>query len=192
MKKQKKYMKAGITKAETVRNGRPPWDRLPALMRQANTKNERLKGENMNEMYITTIEKVSQEHHRSPIIIHDGWQWYFAEFNNWEQLQSFLDFAGLEIKLEEEKADSKYGIWRKYSVNKMLDDPHDGGFWKIADLPEGAKRIKGHSNGHIVDCYIFNDGETLHVYRPNPNAKEVYKPLSLDERIKYMREHGGF
>ena len=85
-------------------------------------------------MYVTTIEKVSQEHHRSPIIIHDGWQWYFAEFNNWEQLQSFLDFAGLEIKLEEEKADSKYGIWRKYSVNKMLDDPHDGGFWKIADL----------------------------------------------------------
>lgn len=56
----------------------------------------------MKEMYITTIEKVDSENHRSPIIIHDSWEWYFAEFNNWEQLQAFLDFAGLEIKLEEE------------------------------------------------------------------------------------------
>ena len=48
----------------------------------------------MKEMYITTIEKVDSENHRSPIIIHDSWEWYFAEFNNWEQLQAFLDFAG--------------------------------------------------------------------------------------------------
>ena len=56
----------------------------------------------MSEMYITTIENVDPERHRSPIIIHDGWQWYFAEFSNWEQLERFLDFAGLEIELEEE------------------------------------------------------------------------------------------
>lgn len=146
----------------------------------------------MKEMYITTIEKVDSENHRSPIIIHDSWEWYFAEFNNQEQLQAFLDFAGLEIKLEEEKPYSKpeCGIWRKYSVNRKLDDSHNGGFWKLSDLPEGVKKIKGYSNGSIVDCYVLNDGETLHVYRPNPNAKEVYKPLSIEEHIKYKRDHG--
>lgn len=50
----------------------------------------------MSEMYITTLEEVDLERHRSPIIIHDGWQWYFAEFNNWEQLEKFLNFAGLD------------------------------------------------------------------------------------------------
>ena len=60
----------------------------------------------MSEMYITTIENVDPERHRSPIIIHDGWQWYFAEFSNWEQLERFLDFAGLEIELEEENQGS--------------------------------------------------------------------------------------
>ena len=143
----------------------------------------------MSEMYITTIENVDPERHRSPIIIHDGWQWYFAEFSNWEQLERFLDFAGLEIELEEENQwffNPKCGTWRK------LDNPCDGGFWSLSEIPESAKKIKGHSNGSIVDCYILNDGETLHIYRPNPNAKEVYKPLPLDEHIKNIREHGGF
>lgn len=149
----------------------------------------------MSEMYITTIENVDPERHRSPIIIHDGWQWHFAKFNNWEQLERFLNFAGLEIELEEEKQwvfNPKCGKWRKYAVNRKLDDTCNGGFWSLSEIPEGAKKIKGHSNGSIVDCYIFNDGETLHVYRPNPNAKEVYKPLGLNEHIKYMQEHGGF
>ena len=149
----------------------------------------------MSEMYITTIENVDPERHRSPIIIHDGWQWYFAEFSNWEQLERFLDFAGLEIELEEENQwffNPKCGTWRKYRVNRKLDNPCYGGFWSLSEIPESAKKIKGHSNGSIVDCYILNDGETLHIYRPNPNAKEVYKPLPLDEHIKYIREHGGF
>lgn len=146
------------------------------------------------EMYITTVERVSQEFHRSPVIIHDGWQWYFAEFYNMEQLQDFLDFAGLEIKLEEEKEDYILGcgMWRRYSVNRKLDSDANGGFWTLSEIPEGAKKIKGLSNGSIVDCYILNDGETLHVYRPNPNAKEVYKPLSISEHIAYERLHGIF
>lgn len=99
------------------------------------------------------------------------------------------------MKLEEEGIwpfNRKCGTWRRYSVNRELDDTHGGGFWKLSEIPDGAKKIKGLSNGNIVDCYIWNDGETLHVYRPNPNAKEVYKPLPIDEHIKYMREHGGF
>ena len=65
-----------------------------------------------------------------------------------------------DIKLEEEKPYSKpeCGIWRKYSVNRKLDDSHNGGFWKLSDLPEGVKKIKGYSNGSIVDCYVLNDG----------------------------------
>lgn len=149
----------------------------------------------MNKMHITTIEKVDPERHRSPIIIHNGWQWYFAEFQTMEQLNFFMEFAGLEMKLEEENIytpNPECGIWRKYSVNRELDNPHSGGFWNLSEIPEGAKKIKALSNGSIVDCYILNDGKTLHVYRPNPNAKEVYKPLPLDEHIEYVRKHGLF
>ena len=123
----------------------------------------------MNEMYVTTIENVDSERHKSPIIIHDGWQYYFAEFNNWEQLEAFLDLAGLKITLEEEKQwvfKPTCGKWRKYAVNRKLDNACNGGFWSLSEIPKGAKKIKGHSNGRIVDCYILNDGETLHIYRP--------------------------
>lgn len=55
-----------------------------------------------------------------------------------------------------------------------------------------AKKIKALSNGSIVDCYFVNDGNRVKFYRCNPNAKKFYHPLSLEEHIKYHREHGSF
>lgn len=55
-----------------------------------------------------------------------------------------------------------------------------------------AKKIKALSNGSIVDCYFVNDGKRVKFYRCNPNAKKFYHPLSLEEHIKYHREHGSF
>ena len=36
-------------------------------------------------------------------------------------------------------------------------------------------------NVEYVDCYITDDGQTATVYRPNPNAKNVYIPYNYLE-----------
>ncbi len=49
-------------------------------------------------------------------------------------------------------------------------------FWHKFDLPQGAKQFIGLENGQYVTCYYADiDGWRI-VYKPNPNAKEVYKP----------------
>lgn len=72
---------------------------------------------------------------------------------------------------------------------KEIEHRCGGGFWKLSDIPENAKPFKALSNGSIVNCFFLNNGETIHIYRPNPNAKEVYKPLALKERIKFVKNN---
>lgn len=55
-----------------------------------------------------------------------------------------------------------------------------------------AKSIKALSNGSIVDCYVTNDGGRVRIYRCNPNAKSFYRPLPLDEHIKFTEAHGTY
>lgn len=154
----------------------------------------------MSKLYITTVDTPdrvwngNQPFHRYKCIVHDGWEWYLAEFNTDEQLDEWLEFTGIHKTLVEEKPalNPECGIWRRYDCDVEYDrNEICGGFWKLSEVPTQAKPILGHSNGSIVTCYIWNDGKQLHIYRPNPNAKEVYKPLSLEEHIKYMNEHGG-
>ncbi len=156
-------------------------------------KNEdELKKRTYGSMYITMLDKPDPKKHRSKIIIHKSSGFFFAEFNTWQQLQDFLGFTGLKIDLIDvrEYYKPECGRWRKYIVNKLLDDSNS--FWDLSEVPKEAKKIKGHSNGSLVDCYILNDGDVLHVYRPNPNARAVYQPLPLEEHIAYKKEHGGF
>lgn len=53
-----------------------------------------------------------------------------------------------------------------------------------------AKKIKALSNGSIVDCLFVNDGKRVKFYRCNPNAKDFYKPLSLEKHIKFQQTNG--
>ena len=50
-------------------------------------------------------------------------------------------------------------------------------FWRSVDIPKNAKDFIGLCNGSYVKCYYItrNDGSRL-IYKPNPNAKSVYKP----------------
>lgn len=66
----------------------------------------------------------------------------------------------------------------------------DRGFSKLESVPSNAKPIKLLSNGSIVDGYYTNDGKTITLYRPNPNYKDIYKPLSTKDHIAFQREHG--
>lgn len=50
-------------------------------------------------------------------------------------------------------------------------------FWSKEELPPNAQPFVGLENGAYVTLYaIRGDGETM-IYRPNPNAKEVYQCL---------------
>ena len=144
----------------------------------------------MNESYITTLDKIDAQYHRSHVILHKDWQWHFADFDNMEQLQVLADTLGFEFELVEEKPWTTGGTFCKYSMSHKIDSRCDGGFWKREDVPAEAKPIKALSNGSIVTCYFTNDGETIRIYRPNPNAKEVYKPLTTELHIAHVKIYG--
>ena len=65
-------------------------------------------------------------------------------------------------------------------------------FWKLSDIPnfKKCKKFIGLSNGSYVDCFYKQWKNGNIVYRPNPNAKDVYQPLSIDEHIAYSNKLG--
>jgi len=131
------------------------------------------------------------QYHRSPIIIHDG-MWYCAEFQTVEQLDFFAKTLGFTYELtEEEKWMNTKKVYQKYRMSHDIKTA-DKRFWTFEDLPDGVKPIKALSNGHIVTCYYINTGDCIVIYRPNPNAKEVYKPLSLTEHINHQKIYGSY
>lgn len=139
--------------------------------------------------FISMLDGIDDRYHRSHIIIHVG-NHYFAEFDTIDQLEFFAKTLGFNYEMVEERLwrDTEM-IWRKYSMSHEINN-NNGYFWKLADIPENAKPIKALSNGSIVTCYFVNDGKTINFYRPNPNAKEVYKPLSIDDYIAHRRIYG--
>lgn len=139
--------------------------------------------------YITTLDGTDSEHHRSSIIIHRD-HWYFAEFDTIDQLDFFAKTLGFTYELVEESPwwRNTKRTYRRYSMSHEIND--DNLFWSLSELPEGAKPIEALSNGSIVTCYYYNDGKTITFYRPNPNAKEVYKSLNICDRIAHRRIYG--
>ena len=142
---------------------------------------------------MTIVERIDSQCYRSPIIIreNDG-RWILAEFTTVEQLDLFAKTLGFTYAAECYLATEKNGIIREYRLSHKIDKGGCGGFWKLEDLPDGAKPIKALSNGHIVTCYFTNDGETIRFYRPNPNAHDIYKPLSIEEHIAHQRIYGSY
>lgn len=122
-----------------------------------------------------------------PVILHNG-QWHFGRFPSMEKLKEFMDFAGLELgELTEEKSMGRCGMFRSWRVDGMIEEH---GFGDINVIPENAKPFTGLSNGSLVTCYLLKDSDILKIYRPNPNYKDVYKPLSISEHRTFCRENG--
>lgn len=149
----------------------------------------------MTKSYITIVEKTpsSAQRYNRPehkVVIHLNWQWHFASFYNVEQLKEFCDYVGITYHLTEEKETIENGKMQIYEVKQNLIN--NEGFTKLDQIPDSAKPIKALSNGSIVDCFILNDGENITVFRPNPNYKDVYKPLTIAEHIEHVKAHGVF
>ena len=149
---------------------------------------------NLTRTYLT-ISEYTSNHHRSTHILHNGWQWYHADFNNKKTMMELLDF--FECTLTE--VDTKYypdtGKITFYSVSKDILSYSGRGFWTKAEAMEriNGRRYKtflGLSNGAIVTCYaVFNDNDTIEILRPNPNATEVYDKMDFSKEMEYRRNH---
>lgn len=143
---------------------------------------------------LTIVDNTNSQYHRSPIIIRynsDCNYWIGAEFETIEQLDFFAQTLGFTYTLEKEEPSELYGTYREYTLSHLINF-RENGFWKLKDLPQGAKPIKALSNGSIVTCYFTNDGNTITIHRPNPNAKEVYKPLPIDQHIAHKQIYGSY
>lgn len=142
---------------------------------------------------MTIVERTDSRCHRSHIIIRENeGTWILAEFSTVEQLDLFAKTLGFTYTAECYRATEENGIIREYRLSHKIERGGWGGFWKLEDLPDGAKPIKALSNGSIVTCYFTNDGETIRFYRPNPNAHDIYKPLSVEEHIAHQRIYGSY
>ena len=139
---------------------------------------------------LTTVTKVNEQYHRTPFIIHTlSGMYHVADFQTQEQLNKFLDTLGIKVgKMLEQNEGGLLGVYSRYELSHKIND--DGHFTSLEELPKGAKPIKALSNGSIVTCYYLNDGETVTIYRPNPNSKSIYKPLSINEHIKHVKTYG--
>lgn len=146
-------------------------------------------------MYVTYLEHPEYaenynkyDGYNNPVVLHKNWNFHLGRFPSMEKLKEFMDFAGLTLgELVEKKSWGKAGWYKHWHVEEQLDD---AGFTSLDELPDYAKPFTGLSNGSLVTCYLWNDGEILHIRRPNPNVPAIYNPLPVDEHIAYCRENG--
>lgn len=146
----------------------------------------------MPNCYVSRVEKTDPQYHRSTYIIHIG-QWYFAEFETGKQFDFFCETVGLhlgeQIECKPFMGDEE-NEYRSFRLNCDISR-NEKYFYTRAEVPAEAKPIKALSNGSIVTCYYYNDGETLHFYRPNSNApRAIYDPLTIDQHINHVKIYG--
>lgn len=103
--------------------------------------------------------------------------------------KDFLKRYNLKLKFEHEKTEwAREGIKHYSCISE--GELHEEVFWAVSEIPEGAIKYKNVSNGSYVDCYYYNKGNDSYNYRPNPNAKEVYKPMTVKEHREYILING--
>ena len=100
-----------------------------------------------------------------------------AAFIDKQQLDNFLTKYCLEISEE-----STFSIGRRWKLNKNFKHVL---FWDKKDIPINAIHTYAMCNGSLVDCYIQSTENELIIYKPNPNAKDVYKPYTRGS-IEYV------
>ena len=105
-----------------------------------------------------------------------------ATFRDWSMFENFCSKLGISL------SDScEWDTGRKYRLSHNFKEIS---FWKKEDIPNNVKHILGMQNGSVVDCYIQVTEKEIIIWKPNPNAKDVYKPYEYNsvEYKKYKSE----
>jgi len=93
-----------------------------------------------------------------------------AGFRTKKEFESCLKNLNIKLKFRETKVTDS-NIIKIYTAEKIVTNRS---FWKKEEV-KNLKKVVGLSNGSKVDCYIHEiDDINVEIYRPNPNAKEVY------------------
>lgn len=105
-------------------------------------------------------------------------------FNDWLQRSNLkLEFKDTSVMYRGEEKTTAHIYEAKGTIE-------ESSFWKKEELPENAVLFKGLSNGSLVDCYYVHTASGSKIYRPNPNAKEVYNPLPVSEHLELIKTKG--
>lgn len=136
---------------------------------------------------ITIREKVQS--HEYKYLISKGVHSYRA-YNTERGFLNFLKVGNIQLdKYEPRVYDTKeYGKVLDYYINDV--EIEEKSFWHQEDIPKNAIQFKDLCNGSYVDCYYVHSENKSEIFKPNPNAKDVYIPLSLEEHLEYSRVNG--
>lgn len=119
-----------------------------------------------------------------------GCGYHFCVYNTFSSVTAHRTKQGFENYLE--RTNLKPEFVREFNstregghtkIYKLIGEYAEEGFWSLSEIPAGAKTFKGLSNGYYVDCFYADINGIRTIFRPNPNAKEVYKPIELKKHL---------
>lgn len=143
----------------------------------------------MEEIYLTETSEINERHRSRYIVRFVSQNYYLAEFDTREQLSAWCKLMGVSM-MELPKNTAMFPDTVKvYELSKSVQQ---FSFGDLSQIPQGAIKHKGMSNGSIVDCYLYVTPIAFGIFRPNPNFKNVYVPLPLEEHMQYIRDKKKF
>lgn len=101
----------------------------------------------------------------SAVVVMQDWNYIHKEFKTLHAFRDWADYIGLTFHKDDNA---------QYWTDQFLKQTF---FCVMDEIPEGSKPIAAYSNGRKVKCFYHKDGDIITLYRPNPNAKEVYIPF---------------
>ena len=134
----------------------------------------------MTKLYLTTYEMPKNQYRH---ILIKGVYSYTA-FRTDKGLNDFIKRTGANFVKQNEVMTADHGKVQDFTAETI--EIQEKLFWKMEEIPENAVKYTDLSNGSLVDCYYTNENDVYTQYRPNCNAKEVYKPMELKQHIEYM------
>ena len=108
----------------------------------------------------------------------------YTAFRTDKGLNDFIKRTGISLTKHNEVMTADHGKVQWFAAENI--EIQEKLFWKMEDIPENAVKYTVLSNGSLVDCYYTNENNIYTVYRPNCNAKEVYKPMELKQHLEYI------
>ena len=134
----------------------------------------------MTTLWLTTYDKSKNQYKH--IITKDSYA--YIAFRTDKGVNDFIVRSGAEFTKQSENDSIEYGKTESFIAKNIT--LLEQSFWEIADIPENAQLYKDLSNGSLVDCYYTKENDVYTVYRPNPNAKNVYKPMEIEQHIHFI------
>ena len=134
----------------------------------------------MSRIWLTTYEIPKNQYKH---ILTKGVYAYTA-FRTDKGLNDFIKRTGTDFTKQNEVITADHGKVQSFISENI--EIQEKSFWKMEDIPENAVKYTDLSNGSLVDCYYTSENNVYTEYRPNCNAKEVYKPMELKQHVEYI------